>query len=366
MRALATIQRIENVEPIVGKDRVEMVTVLGWKCMVSKKDNFQPNDLCIFCEPDSVFPKEERWSFLKKYNYRIKTQKFKDGNGNIIYSQGLVLPIETLSEGHFVVGSNVTNLLGITEYGEDNVIENMPTINGKTKKYPKWLMRFKWFRNLINLKKYSTEFPSWIAKTDEIRIQSNPKILEDNLHQYWMITEKLDGTSATYAIKKHKRLFGNKWEFFVCSRNLRKVRNDNSVYWEMVDKYNIKKFLIDVCKYYHVNSFIIQGEIIGPNIQKNKYKLTSPELRIFNMTLPGGRLDYKSMLVIINTPAIYNNISLVPYLGQIHLLNVEEAIECSKGTSQLYDTPREGIVCRNSDNNSFKAINPEFLIKYNL
>jgi hypothetical protein len=68
--------------------------------------------------------------------------------------------------------------------------------------------------------------------------------------------------------------------------------------------------------------------------------------------------------------SVNNNLEKIEfYLEMIIKLlkdNVEEALEYSKGTSQLYDTPREGIVCRNSDNNSFKAINPEFLIKYNL
>ena len=53
MRKLATIRVIQSINPIAGKDRVEMATVDGWTCMVSKADGFKPGDKCIFCEPDS-------------------------------------------------------------------------------------------------------------------------------------------------------------------------------------------------------------------------------------------------------------------------------------------------------------------------
>lgn len=56
MRKLATIRQITSIEPIKGKDRVELARIDGWTCMVSKADNFQSGSLCVFCEPDSVFP----------------------------------------------------------------------------------------------------------------------------------------------------------------------------------------------------------------------------------------------------------------------------------------------------------------------
>lgn len=48
---------------------------------------------------------------------------------------------------------------------------------------------------------------------------------------------------------------------------------------------------------------------------------------------------------------------------------IDELIKFSNGKSMLYDTLREGIVVRNihaKNKISFKVINPEFLLKYNL
>ncbi len=48
---------------------------------------------------------------------------------------------------------------------------------------------------------------------------------------------------------------------------------------------------------------------------------------------------------------------------------VQELVEFSKGKSVLADIPREGVVVRCIENGqkilSFKAINPDFLLKYN-
>jgi hypothetical protein len=49
MRKLASIQRVVNVEPIVGADKIECITVLGWK-LVSKIGEFKIGDLCVYTD----------------------------------------------------------------------------------------------------------------------------------------------------------------------------------------------------------------------------------------------------------------------------------------------------------------------------
>ena len=46
MRKLASIQRIWQIEPIEGADRIELAHVLGWQCVVNK-GQFQPMDLAV-------------------------------------------------------------------------------------------------------------------------------------------------------------------------------------------------------------------------------------------------------------------------------------------------------------------------------
>ena len=75
-RMLCYVTTIDNILPIEGYDRVEQAIVGGWSIIVSKADNFQPGDKCIYFEIDSlVDAQDERFEFLEKRKYRIKTQR---------------------------------------------------------------------------------------------------------------------------------------------------------------------------------------------------------------------------------------------------------------------------------------------------
>ena len=49
MRKLASIQRVVDLQPIEGKDRIEVATILGWTVIV-QKGQFKIGDLCIYIE----------------------------------------------------------------------------------------------------------------------------------------------------------------------------------------------------------------------------------------------------------------------------------------------------------------------------
>ena len=355
MRKLATIRKISEINPIKGKDRVEMATVDGWTCMVSKADNFKPGDLCIFCEPDSVFPEMEQWEFLRKYNFRIKTQRFK-GDDGYVYSQGLVLPISILDKKPDL-GDDVTRQLGITQY--EPTMDKEQAAEPK-RKYPKWLMRRAWFRKLVLPKKTKAGWPGYVSKTDEERIQNIPEIV--NKSDSWVATEKVDGQSGTYLLVKKKRLFGSKYEFHVCSRNMELPRNDGSTYWLNAEKYDIKEKLVTLTRNWKCDWVAIQGECVAPKVQGNKYKVTEPDLYVFNLVFPFGRIGSLDARDIITSMGM----KFVPLVGEFNLKgkSVNEILALANGKSKLADTPREGLVFRSENGLSFKAVSPEFLVKY--
>ena len=100
MRKLASVQTIWDVQPIEGADRIEVVSVLGWKC-VAKKGEFKKYDLCVYFEVDAFLPVKPEFEFLRDGCYRsndlngegflMKTRNFR---GQV--SQGLVLPLSIL------------------------------------------------------------------------------------------------------------------------------------------------------------------------------------------------------------------------------------------------------------------------------
>lgn len=365
MRKLATIRAISKVMPIKGKDRVELAVVDGWTCMVSKADGFKEGSLCVFCEPDSVFPPKEQWEFLKKYNYRIKTQKFKDSDGNAIYSQGLVLPLtipQMKVQSNLMVGRDVTDLLEITQYEPTMDID---TSSLPKKKYPEWLMRYAWFRKLVLPKKASCAWPSFICKTDEERIQNCPDIV--NLETKWIATEKVDGQSGSFAVVRHKHFLWNTYEFIVCSRNMRKPHPDNTSYWQVAKKYNLKEALIGYLKSHKDLEWVaLQGECVAPNVQGNKYKVKEADLYVFNLIdSKYGRYNSLTAKTILESMKI-KFVPIVDYDIDLHDLTVEQLLQYATGKSKLVDGLREGIVFRSTDGrHSFKAVSPEFLIKHN-
>lgn len=360
-RKLAHIEKIEWIKPIEGKDRIVLAGILGWTVIVQKSD-FNEGDAVVFCEIDSVFPEKPEFEFLRKKDFRIKTMKMSG-----VLSQGICFPLSILpQDGTYHIGDDVTDILGIKQYEPTMDKESTPstTKKGSQARYPKFLMRFKWFRNLVCTKKEKKGFPDFVSKTDETRIQNAPFYLD--LDCKWVATEKVDGQSGTFTLRRvrNRSLFRKeKFDFAVCSRNLRLWNEDNSSYWSVAKKYDIEQVLKELIG---DNEWIaIQGECVAPNVQGNKYKVNEPDLYVFNVITPNGRMGSIEAAELMETYGL----QFVPIISKeipIKGMSVDAILDYATGKSQLYDTLREGIVFRSTDGkNSFKAVSPDFLIKYN-
>jgi len=327
--ASATIQKIIGKEQIPGADRIEIVKILGWQCVVTKEDNFQIGDKVIFIEVDSVVPERPEFEFLRKHNFRIKTMKLKG-----IVSQGLVLPLGNI-HGFHNEGTDVSEILGVIHY-EKPISANMKgQIDGI--------------------------FPSHLVpKTDETRIQSVPDVITELENVPCYITIKCDGTSSSYILHNEN--------FYICSRNNIMKDNDenkDNVYVKMAHKYDIEKKLREYGK-----NIAIQGEICGPGLQKNPMGLKDLELFVFNVF----DIDNQKYLDYIDFKQITEKLELetVPLLSDNMLfvgMSVEDFLEMSKGNYKGTKHPREGIVIRSlvekdsialEGRLSFKVINPDY------
>lgn len=378
MRKLAHIEKIEWKRPIEGADRIELVGVLGWQC-IAKKDEFAVGDLCVYIEIDSIVDKTNPdFEFLEKRNYKIKTMKMKG-----VLSQGIVFPLTLL---HFTnkvynIGDDVTETLKITQV-EDEIPKQTPqnkmtTLKQRHKKLCKnkvfmWLMKFAWFRKiafkLLIPKKKPKKFPEWIIKTDETRLQNMPFVLDAYKGKPMVVTEKLDGTSTSFGLRKEKK---RKYEFAVCSRNIRqadinqKCFYDDNVYHEMAIKYNVKEVLLKILEKYKATTVVLQGETIGEAIQKNKYDLKGRDFYAFNLIIDGKKIDSAIATDIVHEYGI----KWVPIIDAKFILldTVDEMIAYADGKSTVHDTLREGVVIRDHDNTiSFKCISNAFLLKHNI
>lgn len=376
-RKLASIQTITDLKPIPEADAIEVASVLGWKVVV-KKGEFKVGDKCIYCEIDSILPEAEWTEFLRKNNFRIKTIKLR---GQI--SQGICFPLNVLENYGYVFDENIWN-----EEADDFVrqIDFKSTELIQEDKYLKCKYCFTLeddtdLTEVLGIKKYvpntfgdggfmsgkfAGNFPSFLIKTDETRIQNLKSLVEQYEGTPIIITEKLDGCSATY--------FYNNGEFGVCSRNRMVQDDDTNVYWKMAKKYDIENILRE-----HGKNIAMQGEIIGSKIQGNKLRIYDIDLKVFdlfNIDI-GIYYDYDSCSDFINKYSL----SSVPKLDELELTSdIDEWVKYSTRKSVLNEEVwAEGIVIRSKFNLPFneflfkkmginrlslKVINPEFLLKY--
>lgn len=336
MRKLASIQKIKALEPIEGADAIEKATVLGWQLVV-KKGEFNVGDMVVYCEIDSLMPDRPEFEFLKPRGMRVKTVRLR---GQV--SQGICFPLSILPTDFSVIeGADCTEVLGITKYEPA-----MPAcLSGIAK----------------------GKFPSFIPKTDETRVQVLQKVLDKYKGEKCYVTEKLDGSSATFYIKGG--------EFGVCSRNLELIEDAGNSFWKVARQMDIENKLRSVGK-----NISIQGELIGEGIQGNKLKLKGQTVKFFN-AFDIDKFEYLNFFDF-NKLIGELELPLVPIVALDYELenDIDAIIKMATIKSQISkDVWAEGIVIRpytekidlllsnenfNNGRVSFKAINPEFLLKY--
>lgn len=382
-RALAHIEEIAWIKPIDGADNIELIGVLGW-VLIAKIDEFKVGDKAVFVEIDSKCPADdERFVFLEKKHYKVKTMKLGKFK---CFSQGLALPLTLFPElSDRKLGDDVTKELRITYSSEEdrkrksNKVDPNAKYKAMAARHKEFfskpiirkIMRYDIGRKLLFLffgkkKDNPKQFPSWIVKTDENRIENCPFYLESN--EEWVQTEKIDGTSCTYAVDRMKR-GKNKFEFVVCSRNVRQADrdqecyHDSNIYWELADKYNIEKILIDYAIANNYDRVVLQGEGTG-SVQGNPYKLKKNRLFVFNLVVEGVRKGTREMAKFCDD----NNLEHVPIINEHYKTpdTMEEIKLQADGFSIINPkVKREGFVYRSLDGQqSFKNVSREYLLKH--
>ena len=401
-RELVYVVRIDEIKPIEGKDRVECAVVGGWTVMV-RKGQFKPGDLGIYFEIDSKVPEKEPFMFLEGKHFKIKTQKYKTPSG-YFWSQGLLMSAEDFGwklhndtifmgdglDDYVIEKDFLTEKLGVTYADADDnkrkaksadKYKLMPQrrLDIFKKKWAQWMMRRNWGKKVMffffgKKKDKKSQWPSWVKKTDEERVQNMPWILQDKSE--WFATEKIDGTSTTFTMKGH----GRKREFYTCSRNVvfdkpdKNCYYETNVYTEMCEKYNMEHVLDCLMTFFenanhrNVEFVTIQGETYGEGIQKRDYGLKGHDFMAFNLIVGFKDGEVKrfnpSVMTIILTDY---GIPCVPIVNEYFILpdTVDELLAIATDKSAIDGGMREGLVFRSSDGvRSFKAVSNEFLMKY--
>lgn len=357
-RKLASVREIAEIKSIEGADRIVAYRVDGW-WVIGQKDQFKVGDLAIYLEIDSWVPYElapflskgkEPREFNGVKGERLKTIRMK---GQL--SQGLLLPID------------------IVDIGEENstspelpsfFLEESDDLTG-TLGIQLWEQPVKLNKHgqpIENREARKGGFPLYIPKSDQERIQNCTKQFDKYRDYTWEVTEKLDGSSMT--------VYVNNDDEGVCSRNIN-LRGPGMEGGEHCNPNNFWKValrdrLIDFIKETGRN-LALQGELIGPGIQGNPYKLEDHQFYLYNIwdidtqswIKPEGRLF---TLAAIDIP-----INHVPILATNYSFSDDESIDTllklAEGPSSLnHKVAREGLVFKaNSHPESFKAISNSYI-----
>jgi hypothetical protein len=358
MRELAYIAKIQNLEPIKDKDRIELATVANWEVIVGKGE-FNVGDLVVYVEYDTILPPVKQFEFLRKRCYSKLYDGFRIRNMSMagVFSQGIVFPVDILPKGVPIKeGQIVAKNIGVVRYDPEEKKQERDIQNPKSKNL---LIRYKWFRKLRN--KYLDEqakYPKTVKEADETNVQKLfNKYKEKYGNDWFYLTEKIEGQAATFILKKGK---------FHTYSHKRKVKNNGKNNWSKVaKKYNIENKLREYKRKNKVE-LAIQGEVAGPRIQDNIYKFDDFRFFVYSITnvKTGEVFNFHQLKVAV----MDLELEMVPFISMKTINSfgsLKNILEFSDGKSILYDTPREGIVWRLMSNAhlGFKAKSSKYLAK---
>jgi len=317
-----TKEVIASTFPIKNADAIEGATLESSTFeFVIKKGQFKKGDSVLYFPIDSLIPE---WVLEKlglvgrlsgKDKNRVKTVRLR---GQI--SQGLVAELDLLEgmpNGALEMDSDkITEFLGVEKY-------EPPVIPCQT-------------ANLVGL-------PIGLSSYDIDGADRYVEVAQVLMAQRVEITEKLEGQnfSVTYSALDDK-IYVNQRNF-----SIQPISGYVHDFWKVADEKGIIKF-VESLKVSGKN-ITVYGELIGPHIQSNIYKLKGFEVRLFDIKVNEKWLtpNIRQTLIQkhfgnmnIHVPILATNVILVQWLDGKSL------VKASHGISQLCETNREGIVIK--------------------
>lgn len=425
-KVLVTIEEIIGMVKHPNADKLWIATVQGYDVIVNPSSTWKNPDgsdidpmsilgkKIVYFQIDSVMPetfaKEGFWNYLSNtyMGRKIISAKIRG-----VISQGMIsdfetmhnlfpnIPFETLPLGH-----NLTNELGVVKFYSIYDPER-----------PDYAGNFDPMKHKLRPSMKSVrEFPTFLVKTDQPRLQNNIALIRGlEPDRQFTATIKYDGQSVQWFCKVVKTPNPtdpitaepaattepnqtnpiNQTTYVVessgvCSRNLQVLleldleeslrEKANNKYRDMNTKYNLFEKLEAYCVS-NGRSLSIQTEMYGMAINNNRHKKTDVDLAVFDVydINKGKYLSHAEVTQIahvIGLPTVpvleYNNV----FYRDQPLISTKVADWVAIANEQRYTTEKnakvqaEGIVVKTSDGKfpyvSFKVISPKYLIEHGI
>jgi RNA ligase (TIGR02306 family) len=310
-RRLATIETITEIAPIPDAKEIVRARIRGWDVVVRKAD-FVVGDSVVYIEVDSFLNLEDpRFAFLAARSVRTSEEGV---DGHVLktarlrgqYSQGLAIALRDFPElAGLSIGADVTEALGIVKWDPPIPVELAGSVVGF--------------------------LPSSIRTTGENRVQNFAGILNSEVRDGWVATEKVDGTSMSVWVNDDAR--------GVAGRNYEFEFNADNAFWATALKLRLHELLNESFP----NAFaVIQGELYGAGLPSNPLNMPDKRFSAFTLQVEGSELP-RSMW-----PEWALEIA-VPVYDLPYPTSVDEALAQVDGIKSLISPTRnaEGVVWRN-------------------
>lgn len=378
MRQLVTTRTVARISPIPNADAIEVAEVDGWKVVV-KKGDFLPGQEAIYFEIDSFLPSsDQRFSFLSKTGvrtqnnqegYRLRTVKLR---GQV--SQGLLLPVKDFPEFKSIrEDTDLAALINVQKWDpplpsslSGKAKGNFPSFLGKTDQERAQNIP----RQIFGYDTLTVPFPYDVPPDAWASLEADGTIFLDKDDNTWKkvifpeadpkaqyeVTIKLDGSSCTF--------YHNNGKTGVCSRNLELDPEDtSSTFVQTYQSLDMPNLLPRLGR-----NIALQGELMGPGIQKNREGLSHPTFFVFDIF----DIDTQSYLppderrrLLADVPSLQHVpvVQRATTLQELGIHNMADLLAFADGPS-LNNKTREGLVFKRLDGQfSFKVISNAFLQK---
>ena len=248
-RKLASLATIRQINPIPGADAIECAVVRSWPVVVGKGE-YVEGDMVVHIEPDAALPlSDPRFASLaargsttvdgEQYHV-LKTVRLR---GQL--SQGIVYPARLFPE-LADPDADIDEVLGVKLWEPPR-----PPV-GADQKGP-WDL-------------------GWLQKTDAERVQNlSDEWLRSVDDGRWVATEKIDGTSITYAVgpdpDRGLRVYSRNWEL--------KTDDPDSTPMRLAAEQRVLGWM-------RANGVdAVQGEMFGAGIQANPLRMSGHHFAAF-------------------------------------------------------------------------------------
>ncbi len=316
------LRNIAEIIPHTNADRLALAKVEGLDYQfVILKEVYQVGEPVIYFPIDSLLPAPliEKLGLVGRLSgpqkNRVKTVRLR---GEI--SQGLVCKVSDIQEwlpaGAELLQLNLTEVLGVTKYEP----EPITCLDGK----------------LIPL-------PHGVSAYDIEGCDRFMEVVKDILEVPVWISEKLEGTHFSVTVQKDGHIFVNQRNYSIIE-----VEGKEHDFWRVARKQGLIDLAKNMLRSLNVTQLTLRGELLGPKIQNNLYRLKDHQVFIFDILMNMNYVEVTRLFSLAEqfgftnrlVPTIAYNVILQDWLNGQTLKNA------SNGDSLIAKTIREGIVIK--------------------